>query len=119
MRDNAREESLDAVDHSSEIDAHDPVPIIVSRELHRPSEPYARVVAQHVNLSEDALGLDGRARHRLAVGDVEFYGVNRAATVEQCHRLIQMVAPDVCDHNFHAFANEDPGHSQADAAGPT
>src|SRR5262245_57865661 len=118
MRQNAREESLDPVDHAPEIDAHDPVPIVVSREFHRPSDSYARVVAQHVNLTEDALGLEGRARHRLAVGDVEFYGVNRAAAVERSHRLLQLVAPDVGYHHLHAFVGEHLRHSEADAAGP-
>src|SRR5262245_6866910 len=118
MRENAREESLDAVDYAPKIDAHDPVPIVISREFHRPSESYARVVAQHVNLTEDALGLAGRARHRLAVGDVEFYGVNRVAAVERSHRLVQMVAPDVGDHHLNALADENLRHTRADAAGP-
>src|SRR5262245_21897145 len=105
MRENAREESLDAVDHAPEIDAHDPVPIVISRELNRPSDSYACVVAQHVNLTEDAVSLEGRARHRLAVGNVEFYDVDRAGAVERSHRLIQMVAPDVGDHHLHALAD--------------
>src|SRR5262249_21748351 len=88
MREDAREKSLDAIDHAPDIDAHNPVPIVVSRNLHRPSESYARVVAQHVNLTEDALGLASRARQRLAVGVVDFDGVSRAAAVERSHRLI-------------------------------
>src|SRR5262249_7243702 len=118
MREDAGQESLDAVYHAPEIDVHNPVPMVVCRELQRPSEPYASVVAQHVNLAEDALGLAGRARHRPAIGDVEFYGVNRAGAVERSYRLIKMVAPDVGDHHIHALADEHLRHTQANAAGP-
>ncbi len=86
VREHPRKERLDPVDDAAEQDAQAPVPVVVPRERDRPEDAHAGVVAEHVHVAEDALGLVGRPRESFAVGDVQLdrvHGLARRSPLER------------------------------------
>ncbi len=99
-----RHEGDDAVDDAAEVDAEHPVPVLVRRVGDVVEEVDAGVVAEDVHVPEDALGLVGGTRERLAVGDVQLDRVHVAA--ELGRRRLEVVGADVGDrHRMPAARN--------------
>src|SRR5215468_6696850 len=113
----SRDEGPDAVDNSAEIDAHDPIPIVICAFIHRREKIDAGVVADYVNFAEDPLYLVRRAIERLAIGHVQPDRMRAPARlVKISHRAIEMILPDVGDNYFHAGVMKHFGHTETDAA---
>src|SRR6185312_4251657 len=111
-----RTANFDAVHHAAEIDTDDPVPVFVFGLFHRRVAAAAGIVADDMNLAEDALDLVGGARHRFAVGDVEPDEVIRQVrALEGRGGLIEMVLAHVRHHHFHAGLEEGARHAETDA----
>ena len=75
MPDHPRHERLHQVDVAAQVDAEDPVIIVVCRVLERAEDRDAGGAEQHRHRAEHLLGLIGSVGERLAVGDVEFDAV--------------------------------------------
>ncbi len=67
----ARHEGAHAVDDAAEIDAHHPIPVLEGAFVHRREQVDAGIVADDVDMPEDALRLIGGASHRVAVSHVD------------------------------------------------
>ena len=104
----------DAVDDTAEVDAEHPVPVLVRGVGDVVEEVDAGVVAEDVDVPEDALGLVGGACERLAIGHVELDRVH--VTVELRRRGLEVVGPYVGDRHAHARRDEGLGHPEADSA---
>ena len=78
VRLDARHETLDAIDHAVDVDAHDPVPVLVGRLVHRAEDADAGVVADEVDFAEHAQRLVRCPVHGLAIGDIQLDGVHIA-----------------------------------------
>ncbi len=115
--DHARQEGDDAVDDPADIDAHDPVPVVIGRIFDQPPDPDAGVVDQHLHRPERSLRLVGRAHKRRAIGDVEFDRVNLAA-LQQAHGVVQVILPTPGEGDLHALFGQHLHDAQADSARP-
>ena len=108
-----------AVDDAAEEDPEPPVPVVVPGGRDRPEKAHAGVVAEHVDVAEDALCLVGRARQGFAVGDVELDRVDallQSTFAEALQGGRDVVGPEVGDHDVHARVHERLGHAEADTA---
>ena len=68
-----------------------------------------------MHLPEDTLGLVGGRSHPRAVGDVDPDRVDLPAP-QRRHRLVQVLLPDIREHDLHPGPGERPGHAEADPA---
>src|SRR5215475_8702901 len=114
---NPGDEGPDAVDNPAEIDAEQPVPIVIRAFIHRREKINAGVVADDVNSAEQPLHLVRRAIERLAIGHVQPDRMRLPARfIEISHRAIEMILPDVGDNYLHAGVMKHLGHTETDAA---
>ncbi len=111
-------EGFDAVDDAAQIDAHHPVPVLVLGLVDGRVAADPGIVADDVDLAEDALGLVGGAGEGLAVGHVELDEmVRQVGALQHRRRLVEMVLADIRHHHFHAVLEKHPRHAEADARG--
>ena len=99
-----RHERHDAVDDTAEVDTEHPVPVLVGGVGDVVEEVDAGVVAEDVDVAEDALGLVRGAGERLAIGHVELDRVDVA--VELRRRRLEVVGPYVGDRDPHPAATK-------------
>ena len=115
--DQVRQELLGAVHDAPEVDADDPVDVVVVEVLEVAGQRDAGVVDDHVDPAE-LLG-DGRGvrRHRGAVGDVEAVAAHlaRAGGLDQVDGLGEPGLVDVGEREQRAAAGDVEGQRAADA----
>ena len=118
----SRDERLDSVDRAAEQHAEAPIPVVVPSERDRPEDAHAGVVAEDVDVAEDALRLVGRTREPVPVGDVELdrvHAVACAAVLEALQGSLDVVLAEVRDHDVHPCGYERRRHAEPDPARPT
>ena len=116
MGEDARQDGDDAVDDAAQIDAQRPVPVAIAGQLDRPDHADAGIVDEQMDLAEPRLGLIGGGRVSVAVGDVELQRQHRA-DAKLGRGLVEMILPDVGDHDVHAGLLQRLGDAEADAGG--
>ena len=119
MRDHAFGENLYAVHHAAEIDTEDAVPIVEIRVIDGAAATDAGIVAEHVDLAEDALGLVRRTLNIGAVADINLDEMDRVGALELLTHFIEMGLIDVGDDDLHAGFQKGPRHAVTDAARAT
>ena len=112
----ARNESHDAVDRAAQVDAENPVPVLVRRHVHRAKDVDAGVVDEDVDLPEDLFGLVGRAHESVAVGDIELERMHTSGCILEVREcLIAMRFAHVGDDDLGAGRREGARDAEADA----
>src|SRR5262245_57471578 len=112
-----RDEGTDAVDDAAQIDAENPVPIIIRAFIHRREKIDAGVVADDVNFAEHSFHFVRRAVERLTIGHVQPDRMRLAARlIEISHRAIEMILPDVGDDYLHAGVMKHLGQTETNTA---
>src|SRR5262245_33793544 len=112
-----RDEGPDAVDDAAEIDAEQPVPIVVCAFVHRREKIDAGVVADDVNFAEYPLHLVRRLTERLAIGHIQPDRVRATARLfEISRRAVEMILPDVGDDDLHTRVVKHLCDAETDAA---
>ena len=104
----------DAVDDAAEIDAEHPVPVLVRRVCDVVEEVDAGVVAEDMDVPENALGLVRGTSERFAIGHVELDRMY--VTADLPHRGLEVIGSYVGDRDAHACRGEGLGHSEPDPA---
>ena len=112
----ARHEGHHPVDHTVEIDAHQPVPIVEGAFLDRLEQVDACIVAQDRDGAELGLHLVCRRLEAIAAGDIELDAHN-LAVVEALEGLIDRILPDIGDGDLAALVQKLADQTDADAIG--
>ena len=111
-------ERLNAVDDAIDVDVGQPIPIVVAHLVDGAADDNAGVVADHVDLAETRLGIDGRLLH---LGSVRHVHLQRqelgVAGLELLGDRIERGLFDVRDDHLHSSLGERSRHCQAHAAG--
>jgi hypothetical protein len=118
VRADSGQERLESIDDSPEIYRQPEVPVLVGDSLERTLNPNARIVNQHMEFAEHALGLFGGGRHRGAVGNVEpdcMHALEMAALAETGQCLVDVVLTQVGEYDLHSGCDERPGDAEPDA----
>jgi hypothetical protein len=117
-----RHERLHAIDDAAEIHGHAEVPVVVSRFLERAFEADAGIVDDDVQVAEDALGLIRCRSHGGTVGHVQLDRMHAldVAVVLEAHRGgLDVIRPQIREHDVHARPDECFRDAEADAARAT
>src|SRR5581483_10974227 len=115
-----RQEGAHAVDHTPEVHAEGPVPVLLRRLPQRPAQVtlHAGVVEHEMHL---AIGLDclaGEGLHAGKLDDVGDHADDVALLLAQLlHRLLQRGLFDVGEHHFHALGGAAAGVGAPHTAG--
>src|SRR5438034_11820650 len=101
-----------AIDYALQIDVYDPVPVTLTHCSGRAADGYTGIVADDVDLAERSHGVERRASHARAVGDVDKY--RRRLDLlggEFVRRELRCALIDVGKHDVHARTAECARHA--------
>ena len=117
LRDQPRQERLDAVDGTPQIDVDDEAPIVVAGLGDRARVGDARVVEHHVHVVEHPERLIGEVHDVVELADVADHAVHVDPVVAQvCDRIVQRGLVDVRQHQAGTAARELFGGGETDSA---
>ncbi len=116
LREQARHELVQPVDHAEHVHAVHPPPVFDAQLGHLAEHEHARVVAEHVHRAERVVRALGERVHRLDVGHVGLHRerVDALGAVHVLCNGIRGVDLDVGDHDAHARFRERADHPAAD-----
>jgi hypothetical protein len=113
-----REEGVNAVQDTHQVDVDHPAPAVERDCIDATSSGDPGIVAQHVDIAERRERLLGRLGDACRIGDIAGHAAHiRAAFPEVTDSGVQCHAFDVCEHDFHTGSGKCLGERKADAAG--
>ena len=120
MLQDAREKNLDPIHNPANQHAQAPVPIAEFRDLDRPDQTDARIVAENMHLSENPFGLIRGLNIGFAIRDVKLEYIHlfpTARLVEEGARFRHAIFTNVRNDHPHPCIDKGLCHPEPESAG--
>ncbi|KWV48482.1 hypothetical protein AS156_18590 [Bradyrhizobium macuxiense] len=116
VRFDARKKSNRSIDDTTQVDIEHEIPIRMGGLIHWDCAGHPGVVAEHVDIAEDALSLIGRALDCIPVCDIQSNQMEIfVRAIESSRRSVEMLLANVRDDDLHAMSEEGACHPKSDA----